>query len=849
METMSSSPSICASPNFTFPSTPSKQPESTDYFNKSKPSASPKYTSTSTARQPDYFRFAGTMSSPTSTPVASKPSSNATVNDSIGSITSNTSDLTIYETSSRRTNDSRETLVDEENAETRKIPKYKHNHTASASGGECHHTLLSFNEVDEYAVPKMASAIESSFPSAYRSGRAATSAPLTVAVPPSMSARFANPPSPSTLKKQITLPSLSLNGSSLSLDSVKSEQMKRLSYLPSQNYKQQIEKLNPDRIKYFSLNDITIPTNDEHVLVIDIRPFTDFAKSHITNALNICLPSTLLKRPNFTLIRCINSLPNAEKVRFNQFLSESFNGIIVLYDSMPNSSNLFHMVNKFINCNVFMESKHQIHLVDSSIHQFAEQYPSLFDTDVTSASSANVDSLNNYLPPIIVTEKYRSHSVSDLSPCQRSTPTSSSIDKTSTPILSNFSLPKPKANIFKLRHNEDLANSAVSSATSSASEALSKNAISLFKLKNLPDDRTTLPKWIRSTVVDGTKINDDFYSLEKFEQKRLISALTLQRPNSSNNVVLSPLAEGEVAPTISCGIEYGHKNRYKDIFLYEHSRVKLNDSELEEEERDTEDYINASYLNPIQTVEGLTGLTPKFLKHLKYIATQGPMEETMGDFWKVIINLQIPIIISLTDEIENGVMKCSPFWKSGVYKSNKSSITLRLQNSKTVNDYLIMRSFDMTMTDAVHHKVLQLQLLSWPDMGTVSTPVDIIQLIQLKSYLLDHLKLGENCEYPTAIHCSAGCGRTGTLCTIDTIINILKNNHSTELLYDPVYNIVNNFRKQRISMVQNLRQYFLIYEVLLHYLNNGKFNDSPSTMKSWNELIDLDIIQEFISGY
>lgn len=724
---------------------------------------------------------------------------------------------------------------------------------------------MSFNEVDEYAVPKMASAIESSFPSAYRSGRAATLAPLTVAVPPSMSARFANPPSPLTLKKQITLPSLSLNGSSLSLDSVKSEQMKRLSYLPSQNYKQQIEKLNPDRIKYFSLNDITIPTNDEHVLVIDIRPFTDFAKLHITNALNICLPSTLLKRPNFTLIRCINSLPNAEKVRFNQFLLELFNGIIVLYDSMPNSSNLFHMVNKFINCNVFMESKHQIHLVDSSIHQFAEQYPSLFDTDVTSASSANVDSLNNYLPPIIVTEKYRSHSVSDLLPCQRSTPTSSSIDKTSTPILSNFSLPKPKANIFKLRHNEDLANSAVSSATSSASEALSKNAISLFKLKNLPDDRTTLPKWIRSTVVDvktnqqGTKINDDFYSLEKFEQKRLISALTLQRPNSSNNVVLSPLAEGEVAPTISCGIEYGHKNRYKDIFLYEHSRVKLNDSvkedskELEEEERDTEDYINASYLNPIQTVEGLTGLTPKFLKHLKYIATQGPMEETMGDFWKVIINLQIPIIISLTDEIENGVMKCSPFWKSGVYKSNKSSITLRLQNSKTVNDYLIMRSFDMTMTDgynsAVHHKVLQLQLLSWPDMGTVLTPVDIIQLIQLKSYLLDHLKLGENCEYPTAIHCSAGCGRTGTLCTIDTIINILKNNHSTELLYDPVYNIVNNFRKQRISMVQNLRQYFLIYEVLLHYLNNGKFNDSPSTMKSWNELIDLDIIQEFISGY
>ncbi|KAK6453693.1 protein tyrosine phosphatase [Scheffersomyces xylosifermentans] len=944
---MSSSPSICASPNFTFPQTPSQAGESStttacDYFNPTNGSTPSKFTS-----RGDYFKIKTSFSPPanqygnsiannngninninistssngissssipnststkpiislndpsihapgstislgsfkftnepvhnhsenpttsripttithtkppqhinTTLPASTTCNQHKSINDSISSISSNTSDLTIYD-SSKRINDSIETLVDEDTADTRRLPKHKHNSSLTV-----YPTLLSFNELDETQAPKASSAIEPSFNTSRL-----PSIPVPVPVPvPS----FNIPPS-QKLKKQITLPSLSLNGSDLSFDSVKSEQQRRLSYLPSQNYKQQIEKLNEARIEYFSVEDISIPFNDEHVLVIDIRPFTDFAKGHVKNALNICLPSTLLKRPNFTLLRCINSLPNYEKLRFNQFLaSDDFEGVIVLYDSAPNSSNLYHMCNKFINCSSFMQSKHSIHLIDSTISQFAIRKPDLFEVGSSSSMSPSRenDSLNNYLPPIIVTEKYRSHSVAELSPYQRSTPSSSSsFDKTSTPILSNFTLPKQNVNMFKLRHNEELAvpsSIAESSSNSAVSEILSKNAINLFKLKNLPADRSQLPQWMKSKVLDSvtneqsTKINDDFYALEKDEQKRLISALSLQKSTAN---VLSPLADNEVAPTISCGFEFGHKNRYKDIFLYEHSRVRLNDNAEEREDNHLmvqqqipEDYINASYINPIDTLDSLATVSPDLLKHLKYIATQGPLEETMGDFWKVLINLRIPLIISLTDEIENGVMKCSPFWKSGVYKSNKDTIKLKLDNEQKLHDYLIIRAFSMTMSSdvkVINHKVLQIQLLSWPDMGTVSTPVEIIQLVMLKHYILSRLDIS-NCSYPTIIHCSAGCGRTGTLCTVDTVINILKNIKKKELEFDPIYSIVNNFRKQRISMVQNLRQYFLIYEVLLHYLNDGKVDNAPTTKSSWNDLIYLDIVHEFIDSY
>ncbi|EGW33707.1 uncharacterized protein SPAPADRAFT_59072, partial [Spathaspora passalidarum NRRL Y-27907] len=352
-----------------------------------------------------------------------------------------------------------------------------------------------------------------------------------------------------------------------------------------------------------------------------------------------------------------------------------------------------------------------------------------------------------------------------------------------------------------------------------------ENSANLFRLRNIPADTSVLPEWIKQTIFDKNgeastnKINEDFYKLEKLEQKRLVSALSLL----PSGLLSSPL--GEIPPKVSCGIEYGHKNRYKDIFLYDHSRVKLNDHE----DDNIENYINASYVKP--NLDFLGQLNNS--NELNYVATQGPLDGTMGDFWKCIYNLGTVLILSLTDEVENGIVKCSPFWKSGIYKSCQDSMTVNLIDEER-DENIIIRSFSIRKSNGLDHKVLQVHLVNWPDMG-ISDPREIIKVVKLKQDLLN-LNLTDS-KFPTLVHCSAGCGRTGTCCTIDVMINVLQ--QCRDLPYDPIFDIVNDFRKQRISMVQALRQYYLIYEVLLIWLSQEQ--------QPLDRLIDRDIIRKFIS--
>lgn len=649
---------------------------------------------------------------------------------------------------------------------------------------------------------------------------------------------------PPTLTKQLTLPTMTL-AKDLSFNTIKSMQIKRIHSLLSVDYAPQILALLPS-IHYETEANLHSLLSTQLVLTIDIRPFTDFVQSHVKNAVNICIPSTLLKRPNFTLSRCIASLPGREKTVMNLLFNAHDRATIVIYDHEQNTSNLFHVCNKFKTSSLFDPARHVIHLVNSPIATFRDHYPEHFES--ASAQSSPIERLpqalnsdgtvSNMLPPIVIDKSINA------SPSLSSQTTLVADAHKGTPVLQKFILPKTTAGSvpFKIRHNEELMTSnpfEFSTSTSmgdgdAKSSTLHQNKLNFFKLRNLPADLSVLPSWLRATIygpdnTQSNKINADFFALEKMEQSRLVNALFLDKSRSH-----SLGSDDEVK--ISRGIEFGHKNRYKDIFLFEHSRVKLDSLDSE---NDT-DYINASYLNPIRNLGELTKCDT-ITKHLKSVATQGPLEQTRGDFWKCIFNLKAVLILSLTDEIENGVVKCLPFWKSGVYISHQDTINVVLHAEYKVNEHLTLRMFQVSMADDLH-EVLQIHLTSWPDMGTILQPMDLIQIVRLKSYVLERMSLPEE-AYPSVVHCSAGCGRTGTLCTIDTMLSIFKNNGNTfDLSYDPVYDMVNNFRRQRISMVQNLGQYYLIYDVILAYILT--FNKPE--MAQWDALCGLKIVDLFL---
>lgn len=562
-----------------------------------------------------------------------------------------------------------------------------------------------------------------------------------------------------------------------------------------------------------------------NLIVIDIRSFTDFIKSHIKSSLNICLPSTLLKRSNFTFNRCINSLPNYEKLimktyfnfeesnKSNNLEYTDLNGIecskfgfpsILVYDNCCNSANIYHMLKKITD--EFKLRELNIYLVRDNFSQLStlSGSPSRLELESGNSQHFNVDVLkskdSDLCKDIIVLLESPDGSKPNVPKAlndfkqvpklPRAKLNSPNPLESSTPILSNFKLPTMAPTpTFKIRHNEELVDNTTS---------LGVDLVKKFNEKEFDK----LPKWLPYDSLREPALIEKFNKLEKTEKDRLNQALDVK-----NDLI-----------SISSGIEMGYKNRYKDILLYEHSRVKLFD--FGNDDLSNCDYINASY---IDSVKGLN-VSESWGEgdHFKYIATQGPLKHTIGDFYKCILNNNARIIISLTNEQENGMNKCDPYWKPGTYVSNQNHLTITVEAVDKLAPNIVVRHLKVGENGDVR-SILQIQLLDWMDNDICENIPELMAIIQLRNHLVDKMGLT---GYNTLIHCSAGCGRTGTFITVDTIINMIEQKY--DFTTDIIPKIVDNLRGQRISMVQNLRQFISVYATILYYFNKKFTTDMRS---------------------
>ena len=111
-------------------------------------------------------------------------------------------------------------------------------------------------------------------------------------------------------------------------------------------------------------------------------------------------------------------------------------------------------------------------------------------------------------------------------------------------------------------------------------------------------------------------------------------------------------------------------------------------------------------------------------------------------------------------------------------------------------------------------EIVQLHYEGWPDFGTPAQPATIVSLVKLLNEVISQRAKANSA--PIVIHCSAGCGRTGTFVVVDSLVNYFEQEKTIGDEKDLVQESVLALREQRMSLVQTLRQYVLCYESVLH---------------------------------
>uniref|UniRef100_A0A669C222 Tyrosine-protein phosphatase non-receptor type 9 n=1 Tax=Oreochromis niloticus TaxID=8128 RepID=A0A669C222_ORENI len=195
------------------------------------------------------------------------------------------------------------------------------------------------------------------------------------------------------------------------------------------------------------------------------------------------------------------------------------------------------------------------------------------------------------------------------------------------------------------------------------------------------------------------------------------------------------------------------KNRYSDVLCLDQSRVRL--CPLSNDEDETSDYINASFMDG-------------YKRSNAYIATQGPLPKTFADFWRMVWEQMVLIIVMTTRVVERGRVKCGQYWPLEEGRTEQHGYFLvRNTHIQVFQDFKLSHLELYNTQSGERREVCHYLYVSWPDFGvpkSASAMLDfrehVLQRREAAVQTLGSTWRGPPGGPPVVVHCSAGIGRT-----------------------------------------------------------------------------------------
>lgn len=314
-------------------------------------------------------------------------------------------------------------------------------------------------------------------------------------------------------------------------------------------------------------------SNPEDILLLDLRVSTQYATSHISGALNLCIPTTLLKRPSFNAQKLAETFKDDEqRSRFERWRSSSY---IIVYDAssaqMKDAQICLNTIKKFQGEGY----EGSLHIIQGGFLGFNKSFPGYTDAGVDRPASASQQWGGGSVGP-------------EIAPVIGGCPIPSS-DKPANPFFGN------------IRQNMDLI-----------------GGVGQIALKHPHQENgrkeKQYPTWLRKAADaqdQGKKVSNKFEAIERREKKRMEDALSGKVCYGASPSQAQQTNQDHDGVQIA-GIEKGTKNRYNNIWPFEHSRVKLQGVP-----KAGCDYFNANFIKASWS-------------NKRYISTQAPIPATIN---------------------------------------------------------------------------------------------------------------------------------------------------------------------------------------------------------------------------